>query len=570
MTSLLTGFADEIAQIRVLDPASGSGNFLYMALKQLLDLQKEVITFAAEIGVGHFFPTVSPSQLYGIEINPYAHELAQATVWIGYIQWLNDNGFGRPSEPVLKPLKNIRQMDAILAYDENGRPVEPEWPEADVVIGNPPFLGGKRLRTELGDKYVNKMFVLYEGRVPHEADLVTYWFERSRTLISAGEVRRAGLLATQAIRAGANRRILERIKQTGDIFMAWSDRPWILDGAAVRVSIVGFDNNDETSRMLDGIAVPMINADLTGTLDLTTAKRLIENANLTFMGDTKGGPFDIPAEVAERMIKAPPNPSGHSNIDVIRPWINGSDITGRPRDMWIIDFGVNMPEAQAALYEQPFEYALQQIKPIRQKSKTTRSEWWIHERSRPDMREAISSLSRFIVTPRVAKHRLFIWVSIETLPDSRLYVFARDDDYFFGILHSYIHEAWSLATSSRHGVGNDPTYNSTTCFETFPFPWPPGQEPADDPRVQAIAQAAQELVKLRDNWLNPAGADEKILKTRTLTNLYNQYPTWLKNAHEKLDWAVFDAYGWPHDLTDEQILERLLALNLERAKAQVG
>jgi len=170
----------------------------------------------------------------------------------------------------------------------------------------------------------------------------------------------------------------------------------------------------------------------------------------------------------------------------------------------------------------------------------------------------------------VARHRIFAWVSAETLPDSRLYVFARDDDYFFGILHSRIHETWSLATSSRHGVGNDPTYNNTTCFETFPFPWAPGQEPVLDPLVEAIAVAARRLVELRGNWLNPAGADEGELKRRTLTNLYNERPTWLANAHAKLDAAVLAAYGWPAEISDEAILARLLALNLERAGAGIA
>ena len=148
-----------------------------------------------------------------------------------------------------------------------------------------------------------------------------------------------------------------------------------------------------------------------------------------------------------------------------------------------------------------------------------------------------------------------------------LYAFTRDDDYFFGVLHSHVHEAWSLATSSRHGVGNDPTYNTTTCFDTFPFPWPPGQEPAGDPRVEAIAEAARALVAQRDAWLHPAGASEADLKKRTLTNLYNARPTWLDLAHRKLDAAVLDAYGWPRDLSDEEILARLLALNLERTAA---
>ena len=197
LQKLLHGFADEIADTKVLDPACGSGNFLYVALKQMLDLEKDVIALSANLGLGMFFPTVSPEQLYGIELNEYAHELAQATIWIGYIQWLRENGFGQPSEPILKALDNIHQMDAILAFDEDGNPVEPEWPEADVVIGNPPFLGGKLLRSELGDDCVDHMFTLWDGRVARESDLCCYWFEKARSMIASGGLKRAGLLATQ-------------------------------------------------------------------------------------------------------------------------------------------------------------------------------------------------------------------------------------------------------------------------------------------------------------------------------------------------------------------------------------
>ncbi len=235
------GFAQKIRSIRVLDAACGSANFLYISLRLLMDLEKEVSNFCGEIGLQPFFPEVSPAQLYGIEINDYAHELAQATVWIGYLQWLHENGYGFPSEPILQPLHNIKHMDAILAYDEQGRPVEPEWPEAEVIVGNPPFLGGKRLRNELGDAYVAELFKLYAGKVPHECDLVCYWFEKARTQIERGNAKRAGLLATQAIRGGANRKVLESVKATGDIFWAQSDRDWVLDGATVHVSMVGFD-----------------------------------------------------------------------------------------------------------------------------------------------------------------------------------------------------------------------------------------------------------------------------------------------------------------------------------------
>ena len=565
LTSLLMGFAHEIAQVQILDPGCGSANFLYVALRQLLDLEKEVITLADDLGVGRFFPSVSPAQLHGIEINVYAHELAQATIWIGYIQWLRENGFGVPSEPVLKPIETILQMDAVLAYDEQGRPVEPEWPQVDVIIGNPPFLGGKRLRTELGDQYVDALFALYAGRVPHEADLVTYWFEQSRVMIDIGRAKRVGLLATNSIRQQQNRPVLERIKETGDIFMAWSDRPWVLDGAAVRVSMVGFDNGEEVSRTLDGALVQNINSDLTGSLDLISARQLAENLNIVYMGDTKGGAFDISADVAMKMVSVPVNPNGCSNADVVRPWINGLDITRRPRGMWIIDFGVAVPEEDAALYEVPFEYVRRKVKPerLRNKRASYRKKWWIHAEPRPAMREALKTLDRCIVTVIVAKHRLFTWMPALVLPDHRLFVFAREDDYFLGVLHSRLHEVWSLRMGST--LEDRPSYSTSTCFETFPFPWSPGQEPKDDPRVEAIAQAARELVEKRDRWLNPEGATEQELKKRTLTNLYNQRPTWLDLAHRRLDEAVLDAYGWPHGLSDEEILERLLALNLERA-----
>ncbi|MBA3792402.1 MAG: class I SAM-dependent DNA methyltransferase, partial [Rubrobacter sp.] len=193
--------------IRVLDPACGSGNFLYVSLKQLLDLEKAVSTFAEKLGIGHFFPEVSPEQLWGIETSPYAHELAQVSIWIGYLQWMVDNGFGTRQEPILGPMTNILWMDAILDYDEDGNPVEPEWPEADVIVGNPPFLGGNRIRAELGGEYVEELFRLYEGRVPAFADLVCYWFERAREQVETGTARRVGLLATNSIRGGVNRRV---------------------------------------------------------------------------------------------------------------------------------------------------------------------------------------------------------------------------------------------------------------------------------------------------------------------------------------------------------------------------
>ena len=248
----LSAFAGRLRKVSVLDPACGSGNFLYVSLKELLDLEKEVSTFAGEIGLTPFFPEVSPEQLHGIETNPYAHELAQVAIWIGYLQWLVENGFGTRQEPILGPMTNIVEMDAILARDENGNLVEPEWPDADVIVGNPPFLGIRKMREEMNSDYVEDLRKLYEGRLPSSVDLVCYWFEKSRALIELGKVGRVGLLATNSIRGGKNRTTLTRIKQSGNIFFAESDRPWILNGAAVRVSMIGFDNGSEKECVLDG------------------------------------------------------------------------------------------------------------------------------------------------------------------------------------------------------------------------------------------------------------------------------------------------------------------------------
>lgn len=568
LASLLTNFADEIAKVQVLDPACGSGNFLYVALKQLLDLQKEVVVLAGDLGLSRFFPTVSPQQLHGIEVNEYAHELAQATIWIGMIQWLRDNGFGQPDEPILKPINSILNIDAIMGYDEVGNPIEPQWPQADVIIGNPPFLGGNKIRQELGDNYVNSLFKLYEGRVPAFADLVCYWFERARQLIADGKLRRVGLLATNSIRGGVNRRVLERIKDTGDIFMAWSDRPWVLEGAAVRVSMVGFDDGSETEHYLDGKKVNIINPELTSQAQVSSAKILNEDANICFMGPSPKAPFDIDFEAARKMLDAPLNINNRSNSDVVRPVVSATDLVQHPRHKWTIDFGV-MSLEQASEYELPFTYIKKVVLPIRSKNRRAAyvAKWWQYAEARPGMRKALSGKKRFIATPGVAKHRIFVWIAQEVLCNQGTLVYARDDDYFFGILQSKSHELWALHTGTS--LGPTPRYTPTTTFETFPFPWPPGTEPKDDARVEVIAQAARELVEKRDNWLNPPGASEVELKKRTLTNLYNQRPTWLDLAHQKLDRAVFAAYGWPSDLSDEQILEKLLTLNLERAAKQM-
>ena len=580
MQTRLHGWLEKLATIRVLDPACGSGNFLYLALRKLLDLWREAYEFAVEHGLAVFQArAVNPAQMFGIEIDFYAHELASIVVWIGYLQWLKEHGMGWPDEPILRKLDNIRQGDAILQLDAAGKPKldadgkasEPEWPEANYIVSNPPFLGDKRMRAELGDSYVDALRQLYEGRVPGGADLVTYWFEKAREMVEAGEVKRVGLLATQGIRGGANRTVLERILDTGSIFMAWSDRDWVLDGANVHVSIVCFDNGSADQKVLNDVAVANINCDLsTGVADLTTARPLPENNAIAFIGNQKGGKFDIEPVEAQRLLAAVGNPNGRPNSDVIKPWLNASDVTGRNRKMWIIDFGVQLGENDAALYQWPFEYVREHVRPGRialTERDSSNENWWRHQRPRPEMRAALEGKQRYIVTPRHSKHRIFDWVSAEIVPDSALVVFARDDDYFFGVLHSRVHEAWARATGTQvREVESGFRYTPTCLFRDL------SRSPGRRARSRKTRRWSRPSPRPRANWCGSATTGSirptprrKTLAKLTLTNLYNKRPKWLENAHRTLDEAVFAAYGWPATLTDAELLERLLALNHERA-----
>jgi very-short-patch-repair endonuclease len=779
-----TGFIARLKSYRVLDPACGSGNFLYLALKALKDLEHRANLEAEALGLHReLVIETSPANVLGIELNPYAAELARVTVWIGEIQWMLAHGYALRRDPILQPLDHIECRDAVLLPSPPGGGAggggESEWPAADAIVGNPPFLGGSKKRGELGDEYFNALNRVYKDRIPGSADLVTYWFEKARAQIESCKAQRVGLVATQSIRSGSNRRVLERILKTAPIFEAWSDEGWINSGAAVRVSLVCFgrsspstsgggvgegehtqhkrplpenikdfarrlrktatnsenliwqllrknqmlgygfrrqhplgnyildfychqaklvveldggQHDDPKQRahdekrtdylatqdltvlrfwnnevlgntegvaqtifdwlqenvlpspeegggasmrtapstpsplpppegeglkaILDGQPVTAIHADLTtgGGLDLTQAKPLDENAGIVFQGPVKVGSFDIPGEHARQWLKSP-NPNGRPNIDVLRPWANGQDLTARPSDTWIIDFGTSRTEQESALYELPFAHVSREVKPMRDSGKreSRKKYWWLHGETVPALRKALNSLPRFITTPRVAKHRFFVWLPIAVLPDTRLNVIASDSDTIFGILSSRLHEVWSLAQASMHGVGNDPTYNAKSCFETFPFPV--GLTPRDTATVtasnakqssagaglpqvfglrndnaKAIAAAAAQLNTLREAWLNPpewvdwvrtpeeeqAGfplrpvakpGHEADLKKRTLTNLYNARPAWLAHAHRELDAAVAAAYGWADytpDMPDADILKRLLALNLER------
>jgi len=606
--TLVRNFLDRLTTVKVLDPACGSGNFLYVTLQQLMGLEREVLNFAAAHGVPSFIPRVDPLQLYGIEINSYASELAQMVVWIGYLQALSRQGFHLPDNPVLKPMETIQCRDAILDLSDPESPKEPEWPVVDFIVSNPPFLGGKLIRQGVGDAYVSALHTMYVDRLPLFSDYCCYWFEKARKHVEERKCTRVGLLATQGIRGGANRRVLERIKHSGDIFFAVSDRAWILEGASVHVSIVAFDGGEEKRRTLDGEQVQTINANLTAKADITAASALVENSSISFVGIQKGGAFELDEATALRFL-IDPNPTELPNSDVIRPYVNGETVLQRPDPCWIVDFR-DLALASAAPYQAPFERVSANVKPYRDQVRRQRHrvEWWRFAEIRQGFRAATQAQGRFLVTPRVAKHRVFTWLDSSALPDSAVVAFVRANDYSFGVLHCRIHEVWARAQGTQLRERESGfRYTPTTCLETFPFPWPPGQEPSRDQRVQAIANAARELDQLRATWLNPPEwVREEVLdfpgsvdgpwaryvhepnergigtvryprlvpkdaeyaarlKARTLTDLYNQRPTWLQLAHEKLDAAVFSAYGWNAAMSDDQLLESLLAWNLERS-----
>lgn len=612
------GFLERLKGYRVLDPACGSGNFLYLALKCLKDIEHQVNLEAEAIGLERQHDGTGPHNVLGIELNEYAAELARVTVWIGELQWRIQRGYGFRTQPVLEPLDHIECRDAVLAADGS----EAVWPKADAVVGNPPFVGDKKMRSELGDAYTDALRTAYKGRVPGGADLVCYWFEKARAQIEGLVLQRAGLVATNSVRGGANREVLNRITATMRIFAAWSDEPWVNNGAAVRVSLVAFGHG-ATESQLDGTEVGSINADLTPMgeaheSDVTRARRLTANVSTAFQGSVKVGPFDTNGDTARHWLRLP-NVHGVSNAEVLRPLRNARDLTTRMRDAWIVDFS-KRPLDEAQLFEQPFEYVLKHVAPVRatNRDSSRKEKWWLHGRTGDELRAAIQPLARIIVTPRVAKFRTFVWMHARVYVDDATALVARADDSSFGILHSRLHEQWALRLGTWMGKGNDPRYTPTTCFETFPFP--SGLTPADTahqrtealpdgalipadmpplvrPHAEAIARAAKGLVELRDAWLNPPEWTERVpevvplgmdrspypdrivakpgfeaeLAKRTLTKLYNQSPAWLVQAHQALDAAVAAAYGWldySPAMPDDEILRRLLALNLARAAAQ--
>lgn len=593
-------FIERLKKFRALDPACGSGNFLYIALLELKNIEHRVNLEAEALGLPRGFPQLGPECVLGIELSSYAAELARVSVWIGEIQWMRRNGFEAAKNPILRTLNTIENRNALVNPDGT----ESAWPNTDVIIGNPPFLGAKQMKGSLGVDATDAIRLVFDGRLPAFTDLVCFWFEKARSKIEVGECVRAGFVATNSIRKNTNLTVTKRIIETTKIFEAWSEEKWTIDGAAVDVSLICFGASTG-KHQLNGLPVENINADITTGLNLTLALPLTENKNAAFLGVQKSGPFDVSGEDARSWLNEPANPNGQKNDAVLRPYWNGDDVTGRPRDFWFIDLPVGLSECDAALFASPFNHiattpdedgnTIQQLR--KNLGKAAGPRWWEPHRSRPEMRKMIGKVKRYIITPETAQYRLFVWQALPLMPDKNLIVIPRDDDTAFGVLHSKVHEVWSLRKGSD--LQDRPRYTHTSIVPTFPFPEGltpniPAADYADDPRAVKIAAAAKRLNELRENWLNPVDLVDRVpevvpgypdrilpkddaaakeLKKRTLTNLYNARPAWLDHAHKALDEAVAEAYGWGDDwrdgkLTEDEILARLFKLNQERAAVE--
>jgi type II restriction/modification system DNA methylase subunit YeeA len=581
-------FVERLRTLTILDPACGSGNFLYLALQGVKDLELRANLECQALGLPAHAPMVGPEIVHGIEINALAAELARTTIWIGDIQWRLRNGIHVRPQPILRELDAIERRDALVSVTNDGV-VEAEWPMVDFIIGNPPFLGAKEFLSGFGEPYTGILRDVFKDKVDSNMDYVSYWFYKAAERAPSGGF---GFVATDQIRKGVNVKIIDQAVQKGfRITEAWSDQPWILEGANIRVSIVCL-TKQESQATLNGSLVDTINSGLQAShqFDLSRRKRLQQNARIAFVGSQKDGDFDLKGEIARDFICAPLNPNGRPNSDVIRPWSNGDHIVGVDQDRWIIDFG-EMAEGAAKLYERPFEYLFRNVKEARSRNrdKRRREKWWLLGRPGSRARSHLTHLSRMIVCSLTSKHRVFRFSPVIRFPDNSAVVIARDDPTTFGILHSRFHSTWALRTGTGRGV--TPRYTPTTTFDTFPFPEGLTPDvPADgyksDPGAISIARAAERLDVLRNNWLRPPdlvlvepevvpGYPDRILpkdvdaaaklRERTLTNLYNQRPQWLVDAHRDLDAAVAAAYGWPADISEEDALAKLLELNLARA-----
>ena len=569
-----THFLERLRTLSILDPACGSGNFLYLALRLVKDLEHRTNQECEALGLSARMPIVGPEILRGIEINSLAAELARTTVWIGDIQWAIQNGIHSRSEPILRRLDMIECRDAILKKAGE----KAEWPKAEFIVGNPPFLGAKLLKEKLGSGYVQGLRSAYDKTLPGTANLVCYWFDKAADAIENGDSSRVGFVATTTIKQPGSIAAVNRLQKLCDIHDVKSDEPWTLDGAAVRVSIICASKSMRNSLPSDQ-EVADAAARVMGRSHNFLPRKIADNSDICFEGFALAGSFNLPGDAARKMLKKRGNLNKKQNAQVIRPLRNGRDIVGRLRDEFVIDFA-RMELGEACLYEAPFRHVEEHVKPERMNNnrESRRLRWWQFGETRPGLRKSTSDLSRQLCILKTSKFRLFVWMPQICACDGSVNVIARDDDVIFGALQNKYHDAWSLMMGGR--LEDRPRYTPTTTFETFPFaadPHPSRQKQLAKRNLKAekVANASKKLSEMREEWLNhpdyvrvepdvvPGFPDRFIardadaaveLSKRTLTNLYNERPMWLDNAHRELDAAVAAAYGWPEDISTEDAL----------------
>ncbi|MCE9604424.1 MAG: class I SAM-dependent DNA methyltransferase [Planctomycetia bacterium] len=624
-------FHEQLCKTRVLDPACGSGNFLYVTLEQMKRLEGEVLNALVEFGdkQGTLFE-VDPHQFLGIEVNPRAAAIADLVLWIGYLQWhFRTRGHTAPAEPIIKNYKNIECRDAVLAWDRkeavldekqqpvtrwNGRtmkihpvtgeevpdesayvlveryinPRKAEWPAAEFVVGNPPYIGVRKLNSTTGPDYVDAVVSSYPD-VKETADFVMYWWHHCAALVEDNLLRRFGLITTNSITQQYSRPVLDfhlsRVPGV-KIVLAVDDHPWVedQDGASVQVAMTVVASaahyqgplrlgtvKPQSSPLVEVeySTVARITSLLRSDLDITQLKPLESNIDFCFQGVIPGNSgFKLDSKsMAEMSISTAKLPR------IVRRYVIGKDLVQRITPKWVMDcFGLSAEEVKSE-FPQIFQRLFDRVKPERDQNprEIRRRNWWLFAENAPKLRSAIQGLSRYIATPNTAKHRPFMFLAPDVLPDAMAYAIASDDAQILGILSSKPHQIWSRQTGGT--LEDRPRYNSKVTF--LPFPFPSGS----DEQRETIRELGEQLDahRKRQQSLHPK---------LTLTEMYNVLDklrngetltpkekatheqglvSVLKQIHDDLDAAVFDAYGWPATLTDEGILERLVALNAERA-----
>ena len=539
----------ELSEYKILDPACGSGNFLYVAYQDLKAVEFDLLQRLQAIDPSHSYQSlVTPQQFFGMDINSFAVELAKVTLMIGRTVAIRKLELPEDSLPLDTLDKNIVCTDALFT----------DWVKADAIIGNPPFLGGKRMRLSLGDDYIDRVFAKFPD-VKDSVDFCSYWFRLAHD--NLGDKGRAGLVATNSISQGKSRTAsLDYIFQNcGYIHDAVSTQVWSGE-AAVHVSIVNWSKQQPNTYRLDSEVVLKINSSLQAEIDVSQAARLKANLNCCFTGVTPiGKGFIISLQQVEIWNKANPK-----NQTVIRPFLEGNDLTANPYNglkNWIVDFN-DMSIEEASEYIQPLQWIKSKVKPERDLNRRQiyQKYWWQFGEKRPAMRQALESISQYFAVPQTSKWAIFLPCSIEWLPNARTRIVASEDFYILAILTSRLHRIWMESQMST--LEDRISYTHNTCFETFPFPQFDKISPAKPkPKIEKIRATMQELHQYRSQQMET--------KQWGITKLYNEYfhepASQLYKLHAKLDKLVMEAYGFSEN---DDLLSKLLELNLELAERE--